>query len=38
LLDTFKKLKIDTMDLYTDRPFVDEVRRVFQKRQRRAGR
>lgn len=38
LLQSFRKYNIDTMDLYTDRPFVDEVRRLFQKRKRRASR
>ena len=33
-----KRMKIDALPLATDRPFVDDVRRLFHQRQRRAGR
>jgi uncharacterized protein (DUF58 family) len=38
LLASFKKMQIDVLPLATDRPFIDDVRRLFHKRQRRAGR
>lgn len=38
LADQFRKLKIDSISLSTDRPFVDEVRRLFRLRQTRIGR
>lgn len=34
----FKRLKIDAMFLSTDRPYLDDVRKLFHARQRRAGR
>jgi uncharacterized protein (DUF58 family) len=38
LRDRLRKLKIDSMFLSTDRPFVDDVRKLFRQRQIRAGR
>ncbi len=38
LATSFRRLKMDTIHLSTDRPFVDEVRKMFKKRQTRAGR
>jgi len=38
LLTQFRKLKIDTIRLSTDRPFIDDVRKLFSQRQRRASR
>jgi len=38
LLNTFRRLKIDTITLSTDRPFVDDVRKLFRQRQVRVGR
>ncbi|MDI6774603.1 MAG: DUF58 domain-containing protein [Verrucomicrobiota bacterium] len=38
LRDMLRKLKVDTISLATDRPFVDEVRKLFHQRQIRAGR
>ena len=38
LRETFTRLKLDRIDLSTDRPFVDDVRKLFHKRQVRAGR
>jgi len=35
--ETFTRLKLDRIDLSTDRPFVDDVRKLFHKRQIRAG-
>jgi len=38
LRDLLRKLKIDTIALSTDRPFIDDVRMLFKQRQVRAGR
>jgi uncharacterized protein (DUF58 family) len=38
LRDTFRKLKIDTLVVSTERPFVDDLRRLFRQRQMRAMR
>jgi len=38
LRDRLRKLKIDSMFLSTDRPFLDDVRKMFRQRQVRAGR
>ena len=38
LREHFRKLKIDTLWLSTDRPFIDDVRRLFKQRQTRTGR
>jgi len=38
LRDRLRKLKIDSMFLSTDRPFVDDVRKLFRQRQIRVGR
>jgi uncharacterized protein (DUF58 family) len=38
LLETLRKLNLDTLTLSTDQPFVDEVRKLFRRRQKRAGR
>jgi uncharacterized protein (DUF58 family) len=38
LRDLLRKLKIDTIALSTDRPFIDDVRKLFKQRQVRAGR
>jgi uncharacterized protein (DUF58 family) len=38
LRELFRKYKIDSIQLSTSRPFVDEVRRLFRQRQVRAGR
>jgi uncharacterized protein (DUF58 family) len=38
LRDMLRKLKIDTILLSTDRPFLNEVRKLFRQRQIRAGR
>ncbi|NLB59684.1 MAG: DUF58 domain-containing protein, partial [Lentisphaerae bacterium] len=34
----FRKLRIDSISLSTNKPFIDDVRRLFQIRQRRAAR
>jgi len=34
----FRRLKIDSLDLSTERPFVDDVHRLFRQRQIRAAR
>jgi len=36
--DMFRRMKIDTIQLSTDRPFVDDVRKLFRQRQIRASR
>jgi uncharacterized protein (DUF58 family) len=38
LQQVFRRLNIDTIDLSTDRPFFDDVRKLFRRRQIRAGR
>jgi uncharacterized protein (DUF58 family) len=38
LQEQFRKLKVDSLFLSTDRPFVDDVRKLFHQRQTRAGR
>jgi len=38
LLEMLRKLKVDTIPLSTSRPFIDDVRKLFRKRQIRAGR
>lgn len=38
LREQFRKMKMDTIFLSTDRPFADDVRKLFRKRQLRAGR
>jgi uncharacterized protein (DUF58 family) len=38
LREMFKKMKVDTITLSTERPFADDVRKLFRKRQVRAGR
>ena len=38
LIEMFRKLKVDTISLSTSRPFIDDVRKLFRKRQIRAGR
>jgi len=38
LREQFRRLKIDSIDLSTERPFIDDVRELFRKRQIRAGR
>jgi uncharacterized protein (DUF58 family) len=37
LTRTFRRLKIDTLNLSTERPFIDEVHKLFRKRQTRAS-
>ncbi len=38
LTEDLRRLKIDTIPLSTERPFIDDVRRLFRQRQMRAGR
>lgn len=38
LKDMFRRLKADSIPLSTDRPFIDDVRKLFRKRKTRAGR
>jgi uncharacterized protein (DUF58 family) len=38
LTRTFRRLKIDTLNLSTERPFIDEVHKLFRQRQTRASR
>jgi uncharacterized protein (DUF58 family) len=38
LLNGLRRLKVDTLRLSTDRPFIDDVRKLFIQRQRRASR
>ncbi len=37
LADTFRRIRVDTISLSTDRPFVEDVRKLFKKRQARAA-
>lgn len=38
LEETFRRYKVDSMFLSTDRPYIDDIRRLFQKRKTRASR
>ena len=35
---SFKRLKVDSLSLSTDRPYIDDIRRLFRLRQKRAQR
>ena len=38
LADRFKRLKVDSLSLSTDQPYIDDIRRLFRLRQKRAQR